>query len=207
MNRILRALTIDHIIQAILGVCARASLAAFALQEVNAPDRDAARDRPQYLTVFVLATSGFVAARSLLRLAHARRLENVVSLIGRVETHNWHIVADKERCASVAGMEQLSVPESEADRTLYWNARLVHLSHVNFVWQAWELGGTPHEGHLPSHMDGWDRFARRLSADLRTSAARTPRTPCDVAAADLLLGMDIYEIMPTRFVKWFKSLS
>lgn len=140
-----------------------------------------------------------------------REHANVAAISERVMTHNELILADMKKCKIVAECEGLKVPAGKEED--YWAARAVHLSHVNLLWQVWELAGRPGPGKsLPTQFAGWQDFARNVvakplaEASAKVTAKGSSPTPAEVAADDIRKGISSYEVTGGPFYAWLSSV-
>ena len=160
------------------------------------------------LLAFALVFTFFQLRRAQKDRHHA----NVAAINERVMSHNALILADPDKCALVAAVEGLKVPEGQA--SAYWAARAVHLGHVNLLSQVWELSGRPKPGrHLLKEFGGWETFARDIvarsmaEASAKVAGQATAATAAELAASDLWTGISTYEVTGQAFNSWLCSLS
>jgi len=91
-----------------------------------------------------------------------------------------------------------ATPAASAAMDEYWAARLLHLSHVNLLWQAWELNG---EADLNRH-EGWKRFAKRVASHL-SKCDPSSTSQEEKACSDLW--RELHDgIWPNAFVQWLE---
>lgn len=166
----------------------------------------------QFVTAAVLA-GGLIYTAIQVRLhRRAREDENRTTISERTVNHNKLVLDDKHARSAVASLEDLNVPTDDAQADLYWAFRGVHLSHLNLIWQVWELAGTPGKGeNLNPGYEGWQRFAREivakklLAAVLATGAGEDK--PENRAGANLWNGMSKYEAIPPKLFLWLQWLA
>src|SRR6266446_122611 len=84
----------------------------------------------ELLLVIVLAVEGLLAVVELRGRGEDRKQESLVNVIARVTEHNWAVIADSSRRAVLDKTRSFKTGDSEAEKTEYWAARAVHLSHV-----------------------------------------------------------------------------
>ena len=166
----------------------------------------------QFVTALVLAFGIYFAWKQLCISKLARDAEARISIAQRTIQHNDLIMNNLKARDAIAALEGLSIMENDEQKELYWAYRLVHLSHVNLIWQVWELGGRPLKGkNLNLHFDGWQRFAKEIVAKKLQAAffctELEAEKPENRAGADIWSGMDTYEVIPEQFVVWFKELA
>jgi len=166
----------------------------------------------QFVTAGVLFLGLIYTALQVRLLRRTRDTEDRITISQRTIDHNSLVLKDDGTRAAVALLENLHVPNDKPDSDLYWAVRGVHLSHINLIWQVWQLAGSPGAGEdLKNGNEGWQRFAREIVAN-KLRAAHKDRdsesaTPADKAGGDLWEGLSKYEVVPPRFVAWLDSLS
>jgi len=128
--------------------------------------------------------------------------QRIVAMIERTTEHNWRAAEDQHRLDAIATFEGLSVPATDDEKKKYWASRLVHLSHLNLLWQAWELSGRK---DLPPGLNGWNRFAGVFARKLKLYQEEEPD---DLALRDLrkaIQPQNGYEVVPSEFVEWLRA--
>lgn len=161
----------------------------------------------------ILLSVALVYTHFQLRRARQDRLHaNVAAINERVFTHNALVLADQERCAVVAAMQELQIPEGQ--EKLYWAARAVHLGHVHILAQVWELSGRPMPGKpLLKELAGWESFARDVvakslsNASTRVTADATSITPADFAGSDVWRALSTFDATGKDFNAWLTRLT
>ena len=166
----------------------------------------------QFATAAALGWGLFHTASQVRLYRRAREAEDRTRISERTINHNKLVLDDKRARSAVAYLEGLNAPTDEAEADIYWAFRGVHLSHLNLIWQVWELAGTPGEGEkLNPGYEGWQRFAREIVAKKLRAAAHVTGEDANKlenkAGADLWNGMSKYEAVPPKFFLWLKSLA
>jgi hypothetical protein len=117
-------------------------------------------------------------------------------------------------------LEGLNVPTNEDQANEYWTYRGVHLSHINLVWQVWEIGRIHGKGRkLEQCYAGWERFAKKIIATPLYNASLATGTDAEkpeikagadlwkgMSSIDIRNGMSNYEAVHPKFFDWLKSL-
>lgn len=166
---------------------------------------------PQWLTFFTIAGGLVFTHLQLRHNRYVRETENILSVSDSTITHNSLFLGRPEAQEAIKSLEGLNTPDSADDAKTYWAVRWIHLSHINLIWRAWELAGRPGPGEtIRFRYDGWERFAREIVTKKLKESVRLVQdgapSPADFAESDLWLGLNTYEIVPIKFVKWLDSL-
>jgi hypothetical protein len=166
----------------------------------------------QLVTAAALAGGLIYTAIQVSLRRRERNDENRTTISERTINHNKLILDDKRVRSVVASLEGLNVPADEAGADLYWAFRGVHLSHLNLIWQVWEIAGTPGKGkNLKLGYEGWQRFAQEIVAKKLRAAALAigadKNKPENKAGADLWNGMSKYETAPPKLFLWLQWLA
>lgn len=155
----------------------------------------------ELLLVAVLSVEGVVAVAGFAHADEDRRRENMVAVIEQIAEHNREIARNPNYRAVVGRLLGHVLPTTAAAIDEYWASRLLHLSHINLLWQVWELNG----GSYIAEHAGWRRFAAHLAKHL-TSGDASSAIPEEQARHDLWKELD-NGIWPDVFVHWLKGLS
>lgn len=148
---------------------------------------------------------------------------DAAGIIERIMQHNWEIIKDKKMKEAVRAFEGLNVPNCDEQSDLYWATRAVHLSHINLLWQIWELSGRPKPKEtFPEFLEklrtaeyykksqneytDWNRFAKLTVEELASVPGDRPQA-YSAAVRDLWKGLHTYELAPKGFIEWLDSLS
>jgi hypothetical protein len=159
----------------------------------------------EFLVAFVLAVEGFLALLELNSRREDRNQENIAKMIERVSEHNWAIISDEDCCAVIDQLQDLHSGDTAKDKTQYWAARAVHLSHVLLLRQVWELAGKTED---LEGQDGWVAFAKETAKQLFSASKPPGGNPNDWAASDLWEHLTQHrEIHPKKFVEWLQDLA
>lgn len=157
----------------------------------------------ELLLVVVLAAEGSLAVIELRARRDDRNQENLVNLMARVTEHNWAVIADPSRRGVLDKLRDFHTGPSENDRTEYWAARAVHLSHVWLLSQLWQLSDGSEN---LAGQDGWVRFAARCSKTMSNAKSYPEGTPHDWAASDLWRDLKGgREPHATGFIEWLQQ--
>lgn len=132
-----------------------------------------------------------------------KEMDNFVAIIERTSDHNWQLINNAGALPFIEKSEGLFVYGKEEFRKEYWAARAVHLSHLNLLWQVWELEGRPTQ--LSEHNAGWTRFAQKIVGQMSKAEAPPKGTPSEWASYDIWSGLHSYEVHPPEFVAWLET--
>lgn len=158
----------------------------------------------RHVEIGLLFIGTLLVAWQLKQANEHKEMDNFVAIIERTSEHNWQIVNDDSALQFVERAEDLSVRgKDKKTRDEYWAARAVHLSHLNLLWQVWELEGRPK--YLSDHNAGWTRFAQKIVVQMSNAEAPPKGTPSDWAAYDIWKGLHSYEVHPPEFIAWLEA--
>lgn len=135
-----------------------------------------------------------------LKIAQRKRREEVyLTLAAKAAEINKYIFEKKGR-QRVVDIFFGHDFESEEHAELYWDTRLVHLHHVNYLEMTWELKGSRND--LKDIDKNWQAFATRLVSHLRGNS--TDKMPAEYKRAYEDLWSELHGAMPspTAYVEW-----
>ena len=166
----------------------------------------------QFCTAGVLAVGLVYTIKQVTHLKRVHNDENRITISERTIHHNKSFRREPLARLVVASLLGLNAPIDEKEAALYWAFREVHQSHVNLIWQVWELAGTPGKGeNLKPGYEGWQRFAREIVAKKLRAAAlavgEDKNKPENKAGADWWKGLSEYEVTPPRLFEWLQWLA
>jgi hypothetical protein len=116
----------------------------------------------QFCTAGVLAVGIGLTLKELKHHTRVHNDENRITISERTIHHNKSFRGKPLANLVVASLLGLNVPTDEKEAALYWAFWELHQSHVNLIWQVWELAGTPGKGeNLDPGYEGWQRLSAR----------------------------------------------
>lgn len=161
-------------------------------------------DLVKHVELGLLFMGTLLVAWQLRQANQHKEMDNFVAIIERTSEHNWQIINNEKALPLIEKSEDLFVRDKgKDDREAYWAARALHLSHLNLLWQVWELEGRPPQ--LSEHNAGWTRFAQKIVGQMAKAEAPPKGSASDWAAYDLWNGLHSYEVHPPEFVAWLEA--
>ncbi len=159
----------------------------------------------QLLTVILLAVGGLFGVSQFHERDLERERANLVAIMARAADHNWHIIDSKHRREVVEQTLSLSIKDrSPLEKEKYWAARAVHLSHLNILYQVWELADR--SKNLGPKDEGWARFASRIAKNLQDCRKPFEGEPSEWAGYDLWRSRK-EGAFPESFIDWLREMA